>query len=251
MFNTKKLYIVEFNTQIDHKSTKQFYKDMEFVRGKKKNALAVMIRLNCPGGSPSLSYEVAEYIKSFKKDVPVYIYVESMAASGGYFIAASGDKIYANPFAIVGSIGVIMQKMEFSGLAEKVGVQEDNLSVGDYKQPVSLFKPVDAEGAKYLKDQIMIPIYDLFVDYIVKNRNIDAQTVKDTYADGRIFVATDAVGTLVDEIITFHKLAETIIGETEAELEFVSTKKKTLKEKLGLTFNLNIPQLNNAGLNLL
>lgn len=251
MFNSKKLYIVEFNSQIDHKSTKQFYKDMEFVRDKKKNALAVIIRLNCPGGSPSLSYEIAEYVKAFKKDVAVYIYVESMAASGGYFIAASGDRIYSNPFAIVGSIGVIMQKLEFSGLAEKVGVQEDNLSVGNFKQPVSLFKPVDEEGEKYLKDQIMIPIYDLFVDYIVKNRNIDVTTVKDTYADGRVFIATEAVGSLVDEIITFHKLTETIIGDSEADLEFVSTKKKSLKEKLGLTFSLNIPQLHNNGLNLL
>lgn len=251
MFNSKKLYVVEFNSQIDHKSTKQFYKDMEFVREKKKNALAVIIRLNCPGGSPSLSYEVAEYVKSFKKDVPVYIYVESMAASGGYFIAASADKIYANPFAIVGSIGVIMQKVEISGLAEKVGVQEDNLSVGNFKQPVSLFKPVDEEGQKYLKDQLMNPIYELFVDYIVKNRNIDVTTVKDTYADGRVFVATEAVGPLVDEIITFHKLTETIIDGSDTVLEFVSTKKKTLKEKLGLSFTLNIPQLNNSGLNLL
>ena len=130
MFYNKKLHVVEFNSQIDHKSTKQFYKDMVFVKDQK--SIGVIIRLNCPGGSPSLSYEVAEYIKAFKTHIPVYIYVESMAASGGYFIAASGGKIYSNPFAIVGSIGVIMQKMEFSGLAEKIGVQEDNITVGNF-----------------------------------------------------------------------------------------------------------------------
>lgn len=240
----KKLFVVELNTQIDTKSMNQFYKDMEYVRKRKSGALGVIVRLNCPGGSPSLSYEAAEYIKSFKTDVLVYIYVESMAASGGYFIAASGDRIYSNPFAIVGSIGVIMQKLEFSGLAEKVGVHEDNLSVGNFKQPLSLFKPVDEEGEKYLKNQIMIPIYDLFVDYIVKNRNIDEITVKDKYADGRVFIATEAVGSLVDEIITFHKLTEAIIGDTKAKVNFVCTKKKTLKERFGFSFDLNIPQVN-------
>ena len=61
-----------------------------------------------------------------------------------------------------------------------------------------------------------------------------------------MFIATEVVGSLVDEIITFHNLTETIIGDTGAKLEFVSTKKKSLREKLGLSFNLNIPQLNNG-----
>ena len=244
MFYNKKLHVVEFNSQIDHKSTKQFYKDMEFVKDQK--SIGVIIRLNCPGGSPSLSYEVAEYIKAFKTHIPVYIYVESMAASGGYFIAASTGKIYSNPFAIVGSIGVIMQKMEFSGLAEKIGVQEDNITVGNFKQPISLFKPIDSDGIEYVKNQIMEPTYNLFVNYIVENRNIPIDKVKSTYADGRVFIATEVVGSLVDEIITFHNLTQTIIGDTGAKLEFVSTKKKSLREKLGLSFNLNIPQLNNG-----
>ena len=167
----KKLFIVEFNNQIDHSSTKQFYKDMEFVRSKKSKAKGVVIRINCPGGSPALSYEISEYIKMFKKDLPVYIYIESMAASGGYFIAAAGDIIYSNPYAVVGSIGVILQKIEISGLADKIGVQEDNVSVGNFKQPVSLFKPIDFESEDYLKNQLMNPTYNLFVENISKNRN--------------------------------------------------------------------------------
>jgi len=243
----EKLYIVEFNKQINHKTTKQFYKDMEYVRKHKKFAKGVVVRLNCPGGSPSLSFEIAEYLKKFKKDVPVYMFVESMAASGGYFIAAAGDKIYSNPYAIVGSIGVIMQKVEISGLAEKVGVQEDNISVGDFKQPLSLFKPIDEDGEEYLKNQLMIPTYELFVDYVASNRNIDVETVKNEYANGKVFVAVESVGKLIDETITFHQLLENI---TESEdfmdsVEFVNTVKKSLKEKLGFTFNVNIPQLEN------
>jgi len=243
----EKLYIVEFNKQINHKTTKQFYKDMEYVRKHKKFAKGVVVRLNCPGGSPSLSFEIAEYLKKFKKDVPVYMFVESMAASGGYFIAAAGDKIYSNPYAIVGSIGVIMQKVEISGLAEKVGVQEDNISVGDFKQPLSLFKPIDEDGEEYLKNQLMLPTYELFVDYVATNRNIDVETVKNEYANGKVFVASEMVGKLIDETITFHQLLENI---TESEdfmdsVEFVNTVKKSLKEKLGFTFNVNIPQLEN------
>ncbi len=238
----KKLFIVEFNNQIDHSSTKQFYKDMEFVRSKKSTAKGVVIRINCPGGSPSLSYEISEYIKMFKKDLPVYIYIESMATSGGYFIAAAGDIIYSNPYAVVGSIGVIIQKIEISGLADKIGVQEDNVSVGNFKQPVSLFKPIDFESEDYLKNQLMNPIYNLFVENISKNRNIPIDIVKSDYADGKIFIASESVGKLVDELITFHQLTENLGGE----MEFVNTKKKTLKEKLGLTFTLQIPQLQNS-----
>ena len=238
----KKLFIVEFNNQIDHSSTKQFYKDMEFVRNKKSTAQGVVIRINCPGGSPSLSYEISEYIKMFKKDLPVYIYIESMATSGGYFIAAAGDIIYSNPYAVVGSIGVILQKIEISGLADKIGVQEDNVSVGNFKQPVSLFKPIDFESEDYLKNQLMNPIYNLFVENISKNRNIPIDIVKSDYADGKIFIASESVGKLVDELITFHQLTENLGGE----MEFVNTKKKTLKEKLGLTFTLQIPQLQNS-----
>ena len=238
----KKLFIVEFNNQIDHSSTKQFYKDMEFVRSKKSTAKGVVIRINCPGGSPSLSYEISEYIKMFKKDLPVYIYIESMATSGGYFIAAAGDIIYSNPYAVVGSIGVILQKIEISGLADKIGVQEDNVSVGNFKQPVSLFKPIDFESEDYLKNQLMNPTYNLFVENISKNRNIPIDIVKSDYADGKIFIASESVGKLVDELITFHQLTENLGGE----MEFVNTKKKTLKEKLGLTFTLQIPQLQNS-----
>ncbi len=238
----KKLFIVEFNNQIDHSSTKQFYKDMEFVRSKKSTAKGVVIRINCPGGSPSLSYEISEYIKMFKKDLPVYIYIESMATSGGYFIAAAGDIIYSNPYAVVGSIGVIIQKIEISGLADKIGVQEDNVSVGNFKQPVSLFKPIDFESEDYLKNQLMNPIYNLFVENISENRNIPIDIVKSDYADGKIFIASESVGKLVDELITFHQLTENLGGE----MEFVNTKKKTLKEKLGLTFTLQIPQLQNS-----
>lgn len=254
MFNSlKKIYVVDFNSQINHKTTKKFYKDMEFVRKNKKSAKGVIVRLNCPGGSPSLSYEIAEYVKKFKNDVPVHIYVESMAASGGYFIAVSGNKIYSNPFAIVGSIGVIMQKIEISGLAEKIGVQEDNLSVGNFKQPMSLFKPIDEEGEDYLKNQLMNPTYELFVDYISINRNIDKDVVKSEYADGKIFVASETVGNLVDELITFHQLLEILTESKDfmSHTKFVDTTSKSLREKLGFSLNINIPQLKNmSGLSL-
>ena len=253
MFGIKeKTYIVEFNEQINHKTTKQFYKDMEYVRKHKKIASFVVIRLNCPGGSPSLSFEIAEYIKMFKKDVTVYIYIESMATSGGYFIAAAADKIYSNPYAIVGSIGVIIQKFEVSGLADKVGVQEDNITVGGFKQPLSLFEPLDEEGEEYIKNQLMHPTYNLFVKYISDNRNIDIDIVKDQFADGRIFVASESIGDLVDETITFHQLLENLIGDDFMKhLEFVNTIKKSLREKLGFTLNINIPQIkNNNGLSL-
>ena len=227
MFGTKKnkVYIVEFNGAVNQKVVKQFYKDMSDVQLKYKHGDGIIVRINCPGGSPALSEEVMSYIQNFNIEMPIIMYIEEMAASGGYYIASGIKTIVANKNAIVGSIGVIMQKYEISGLADKIGVAEDNLSVGEFKQPLSMFKPVDADGEKYLKDNLMNPMYKNFSETIAENRGIDINTLNEKYGEGRVFVASEVVGTLVDVLSTMTNLLNSNWRDHEAI--FVNTKKKT------------------------
>lgn len=230
MFKNK-VHIAEFNGSVNSKIVNQFYADMEEVKKHHRKGDKIIVRMNCPGGSPALSEEVMSYLKYFNTNKEIIMYIESIAASGGYYIACAIPIIYANRNAIVGSIGVIMQKYEISGLAEKLGIAEDNLSVGDFKQPTSMFRPIDVEGEKYLKDNLMNPLYENFGAAVVSSRNIDLSV----YGEGRVFVASNVIGSLVDNVMTFADILNTTCKDFEPN--YVSTKKKTFLEKIGLSFN--------------
>ena len=240
---SKKLYIVDFNGAVTKKIVEQFYKDMEYVKKRYRKGEGIIVRMSCPGGSPALSEEVMRYLMQYNKEKHILFYIEEMAASGGYYIASGMDFIYANKNAIVGSIGVIMQKYEISGLAEKIGVKEDNLSVGEFKQPLSLFKPVDKEGEKYLKENLMVPMYNNFTNTVAENRNIILPLLKEKYGEGRIFIASEVKGSLVDEIVDMTFLIN--VKFKGLKEEYVNTKKKTFAQKLGFNTNLKFGLLEN------
>ena len=239
------VFVVEFNGAVVDKVVKQFYKDMEEVKRQHGVNDGIIVRMSCPGGSPALSEEVMRYLMNFNIKRPITFYIESMAASGGYYIASGMNTIYSNKNAIVGSIGVIMQKMEISGLAEKVGVKEDNLSVGAFKQPMSMFKPVTEEGEKYLTSNLMNPMYKIFSETVAENREIPIDELNEKYGEGRIFVANEVQGSLVDVITDMTTLLnDSFDGFTP---KFINTKKKTFAQKLGFNSGIKIemPSVNN------
>jgi len=130
---------------------------------KDKNCKEFLLIFNTPGGSPSASDEFNAFLKYANKKKKVNIYVESMAASGGYYIASAIKPLIANKNAIVGSIGVIMPHYVIEKLAKKIGVEEDNIAVGKYKKPISLFKKVSFEDKKYLLNNLLLPTYENFL----------------------------------------------------------------------------------------
>jgi len=174
-----------------------------------KNVKEVLLIFNTPGGSPSASDEFNAYLKYFNKIKKVNVYVESMAASGGYYIASAIKPIIANKNAIVGSIGVIMPHYVIGKLAKKVGVEQDNIAVGKYKEPVSLFKKATSSQKRYLYSHLLNPTYENFLNTVAKDRNISLKKLK-IYADGKIYVATLAKGVLVDKISTLIQTKEEI-----------------------------------------
>jgi protease-4 len=158
-----------------------------------------LLIFNTPGGSPSAADEFNAYLKYVNKIKKVNVYVESMAASGGYYIISAIKPIVADKNAIVGSIGVILPHYVIKKLADKIGIQEDTLTVGKYKEPISWFRKISPQDKKYLMTHLLLPTYNNFLQTVAKDRGIPLNELK-KYANGKIYVATMVKGVLVDKI---------------------------------------------------
>ena len=195
---------------------------------KDKNCKEFLLIFNTPGGSPSASDEFNAYLKYINKKKKVNVYVESMAASGGYYIISAIKPIIANKNAIVGSIGVIMPHFVLKKLADKIGVEEDSLTIGKYKEPVSYFRKFTKEDKEYLKSHLLLPTYENFLKTVAKDRNISIDKLKE-YADGKIYIASIVKGVLVDKISSLIKVKENLKKKYKnIEFREISLEKKKL-----------------------
>jgi len=187
---------------------------------KAKNCKEYLLVFNTPGGSPSASDEFNAYLKFLNKSKKVNVYVESMAASGGYYIISAIKPIVANKNAVVGSIGVIMPHYVIGKLAKKVGIEEDDITVGKYKKPISFFKKASPEQKEYIMNNLLLPTYDNFLKTVARDRNISIDKLK-KYADGKIFIAAKTKGILVDKISTLTEFKNEI-KKRLGDVEFVN-----------------------------
>ena len=134
-----------------------------------------------------------------ERQIPIYVTMDSMAASGGYYISAPADKIFAQRDTITGSIGVIMQSINYQALAEKVGIKYETFKSGEHKDMLSPMREVTAEERAMMQDMIN-ETYQEFVHIVAKGRNMSEANVKKV-ADGRILSGKKALEAgLVDEI---------------------------------------------------
>lgn len=184
----------------------------------KHNIKGVVIKLRSPGGSPSASWTIATELKKLSKDLPLYTYVDSAAVSGSYMIASQSSKIYANQFAMVGSIGVILEHFVLKDLSEKVGVGQETLTAGKYKKMISTFKYLNEEDKKYLEDNLLNEIYASFINVVANGRNISKENLMD-FAEGKVFMASDkrVQGVLIDSVIDWTDMKELIISELNVD----------------------------------
>ncbi len=162
---------------------------------------AVVLSVNSPGGGVKESAEIYKKLLEIKEErqIPIYVSMDSMAASGGYYIAAPADKIFAHRDTITGSIGVIMQSINYQELAEKVGVKFQTFKSGEHKDMLSPMRDVTEEERAMMQDMIN-ETYEEFVDIVEKGRNMSEADVKKV-ADGRILGGTKALEAgLIDEI---------------------------------------------------
>ncbi|MCE5251519.1 signal peptide peptidase SppA [bacterium] len=182
---------------------------------KNNNIPAVVIRLDTPGGGVAASQEIYEtIIKARYAGKKIVASMGSVAASGGYYIAAACDTVVANPGTITGSIGVIVNFADFSDLYKKVGIDFPVRKSGKYKDIGSSARKMTDEE-KALIDSVIMDTYDQFVTAVSEGRDIDAETVR-SFADGRVFTGRQAKERgLVDVMGTYQDaidIAGTMVG---------------------------------------
>lgn len=160
----------------------------------------VILHVNSPGGSVYASEKIAKKIEEVKeKNIPVYSVMQELAASGGYYISAPCDKIYASNETFTGSIGVIMQSYSLEGLFEKYGIKEQNIKTGKMKDAGSTGRDMDKEEKEYFQG-LVDSAFSRFVKVVADGRDMSEDEVR-KLADGRVYDGSQAVKNgLVDEI---------------------------------------------------
>ncbi len=221
-----------------------FKKQLELA-GKDSRVKAVIIRIDSPGGEVMASDEIARAIREFEQDEtidkPIIASMGGMAASGGYYIAAPCRLIFANKLTITGSIGVIMQSVNFHGLMDKVGVKPVTFKSGPNKDMLSVFNPPEAvtQEQKEILQGFIDETYQIFVDVVSEGRAKDkaraAVELKSDirelvdgwrdFADGRILTGKDAYEYgMVDKLGNFDdavKFTEQYLGIEEGKARLI------------------------------
>ncbi|MDI6742801.1 MAG: signal peptide peptidase SppA [Smithella sp.] len=197
--------------------------------GKNDSIIAVVLRVDSPGGGVAASQEIYDAVVELKKKKKVVVSMGSIAASGGLLIACAADKIVANPGTITGSISAIMQFANFEELLKKIGVKSQVVKSGEYKDIGSPLRDMTAEE-EVIVQELVDDIYNQFVDVIVKDRKIPREKVLEM-ADGRVFSGRKAkeLG-LVDQLgdmSSAAKLAGELSGK-KGDYDLVYPKKKRL-----------------------
>jgi protease-4 len=192
-----------------------------------KGIKAIILRINSPGGMVAPSQEIYQEVKKTCKEKKIIASVESIAASGGFYIACAADKIVANPGTLVGSIGVILQIENIEELLKKVGLKRKVIKSGKYKDIGSMTRSMTKEEELILQE-FSDDIYNQFIDAVVEGRDIKREEVL-KLADGRIFTGAKAIKLgLIDKLGNLQdaiSMAGEIVG-IEGEPKVVYPKKK-------------------------
>lgn len=183
--------IKQFKEAVDNKSTK-----------------AIVLRINSPGGVVAPSQEIYEAVKKADTKIPVVVSMGSVAASGGYYIALGGRKIFANPGTMTASIGVIMEFMNTQKLYQWAKMDRFSITSGKFKDAGSPLKPMTAED-KALFQALVNDVYTQFRTEVKERRKLSEEELNKV-ADGRVVTGTQALqAKLVDTLGGFEEaLAE-------------------------------------------
>ena len=190
---------------------------------------AIVVRIDSPGGGVVPSQEIHDAVKRIreKQSKLVIASMGTVAASGGYYIAAAADRIVANPGTLTGSIGVIMELANVEGLMKKIGVESVVVKSGAHKDLGSPFRAMNLEDRTILQN-VMDDVHSQFIEAVAAGRSLDVKTVR-ALADGRIFTGRQAkAAKLVDELGDLQdaiKLAADMAG-LEGEPRVVEPRKR-------------------------
>ena len=165
-----------------------------------KNVKAIVLRVNSPGGEVTASDIIYNAVKKAAKEKPVVVYMDSMAASGGYYVSCGATKIVASETTLTASIGVIIETMNYSVLFDKVGLSMSAFTSGAFKDSLSGARPMREDEKAYVQNLVM-QMYDRFLGIVSEARGVPKDQLKSTVADGRVVTGREAlVAKLVDQI---------------------------------------------------
>jgi signal peptide peptidase SppA len=180
-----------------------------------KGLAAVAISVNSPGGSPVQSALIHSRIRELaeEKNLPVIVFCEDVAASGGYWLACAGDEIYADESSVVGSIGVISAGFGFVDAIAKLGVERRVHAAGDSKSMLDPFKPERPEDVAHLKS-LQADVHQAFKDLVRKRRGRKLNGAESELFSGAFWSGRQAMARgLVDGLGHMHQVLKQRFGE--------------------------------------
>lgn len=200
-----------------------------------KQAPAVAVSINSPGGSPVQSRLIYKRIRDLaeEKNKRVIVFVEDAAASGGYMIALAGDEIVADPSSIVGSIGVVSSGFGFQELIRKIGVERRVHTAGPNKAILDPFQPEKEEDVERLKT-LQLEIHDTFIDMVKARRGAKLADDPDLFT-GMFWTGRKGLELgLVDALGDMRAHLKQRYGE-KTKLQLVSAPRSFFSRRLGLS----------------
>ena len=156
------------------------------------NVRAVVLDIDSPGGEVTASDMIYNAVVRTRAKKPVVVYMESLAASGGYYVSCGGKYLMANDTSITGSIGVIIQTLNYEQLFNKIGLASVVFKSGKFKDMLNGARPITPEERDYIQSFVM-KTYDKFLGIVAKERNLSADALRNGIADGRILSGRDAL----------------------------------------------------------
>ncbi|HSE02840.1 MAG TPA: signal peptide peptidase SppA [Methylomirabilota bacterium] len=161
---------------------------------------AVVLRIDSPGGVVAPTQEIFTAVRRLRETKkPVVASLGSVAASGGYYVAVSADRIFASPGTLTGSIGVVMQLANVEGLLKKVGVEYVVVKAGAYKDVGNFARAMTPEERRVLQS-LLDDVYDQFIAAVAEGRGLKPEAVR-AFAEGRIYSGRQAHGLkMVDDL---------------------------------------------------
>ena len=169
------------------------------------DVLALIVRIDSPGGTVVGGENLYYQLKAISDEKPVVAVMGSLATSAGYMIALGTDRLFARQGSLTGSIGVLLQTTDMTGLLDKIGIKPETIKSGPLKAQPNPMETLSPKAREAVKDVVM-DMYEMFVDLVAIRRNMLPDEVK-SLADGRIFTGRQALA---------NGLIDAIGGETEA-----------------------------------
>jgi len=193
---------------------------------------AVALVINSSGGSPVQAELIHNYIRrsSKKKEIPVYTFVEDVAASGGYWLACASDEIYASESSIIGSIGVISSGFGLTEAIKKLGIERRVITQGKNKSIYDPFLPVKTED-KNIIEAVQKDIYESFKKLVISRRGAKLAKDHDKLFSGEFWSGKKGLALgLIDGIGSFYEIMEKKYGG-EIDYKFIEKEESWLEKK--------------------